>query len=757
MKNFLGPILTAMLLVGFNSDAANVTLESEDLQIQIDSASGRLRKLVNTKLKQSLLDESSSALWLLELIGGDAPISASAGEVVVQELGKNRSAAKLIWRNFKNQKAPDLSVEVVIAIDSRTAQSKWDIVVRNLGELRLSKVHFPRLQNISIQEAEYLAVPVWMGQLTPNPRALLNSDGKPKQLSYDYPGHTSMQCLSWYSTNGAGLYFACDDTNSFRKIFSFSGDGTNNAAFTVVHLPENEKTPAKTYAPPYSTIVGTFKGDWFTAAEIYRSWATNQYWARESRLKKGTSPEWVPKTALWVWNRGRSEQVIGPALALNQELGLPVSAFWHWWHGCSYDTGFPEYLPPREGDSKFKSAIGEAHRRDVHAIVYMNQRLWGMTTESWTNQNAERFAVKGIDGKVHPEIYNTFTKAPCASMCMGTEFWRNTYADVAERAFKELHVDGIYMDQACSSLSCYDPSHGHAIGGGKYWMNGFRLLANDIRQRTAPKKGSHTEPIALAGEGVGESWLPYLDLMLSLQVSKERYSAPDSWEPIPFFQAVYHPYVIQYGNYSSLTMPPYDDLWPKEFAPKEPLKLLDQKFSRQFYLEQARAFVWGQQPTIANFLPQHLKQRPEEIAFVLQLARLRQRALKYLLHGTFLRIPELNAPEEVIDISRLSIYAGQQGGLKTFEKRVAIAVGGAWLAADGDVALTVANISDHKVPVELDLSTYPVPPKGKIFLTIDNSHREELGSLGDRKLSKFDLQIPPRAAALVELSAAEKK
>ena len=47
-------------------------------------------------------------------------------------------------------------------------------------------------------------------------------------------------------------------------------------------------------------------------------------------------------------------------------------------------------------------------------MVYMNQRAWGMTTRSWTNEAAERFAVKGEDGKVHPEVYNTFTSQPCA-------------------------------------------------------------------------------------------------------------------------------------------------------------------------------------------------------------------------------------------------------------------------------------------------------------------------------------------------------
>ena len=47
--------------------------------------------------------------------------------------------------------------------------------------------------------------------------------------------------------------------------------------------------------------------------------------------------------------------------------------------------------------------------------------------------------------------------------------------------------------------------------------------------------------MALAGEGSGEAWLPHLDLMLSLQVSRERYAAPgEGWEAIPLFGAVYH-------------------------------------------------------------------------------------------------------------------------------------------------------------------------------------------------------------------------
>ena len=430
-----------------------------------------------------------------------------------------------------------------------------------------------------------------------------------------------------------------------------------------------------------------------------------------------------------------------------------MSVFWHWWHGCAYDTGFPEYLPPREGAEPFKTALVAAQAEGLHALVYMNQRLWGMTTHSWAEEGAERFAVKGPNGKVAPEVYNTFSNAPCASMCIGTEFWRNKYAGLAERAVRELGVDGIYMDQACSSLACYDPTHGHPRGGGTYWMNGFRLLTEDIRRRCEARAPQRVRaPVVLAGEGCGEAWLPYLDLMLALQVSKERYMAQDEWETIPFFQAVYHPYTVTYGNYSSLTMPPYDELWPAASAPKEPLKLLDRKFSRQFMLEQARAFVWGQQPTIANFLPAQLQQRPEEMAYLLRLARIRSHAAKYLLYGTFLRPPELHAPEATLDMSRLSIYAGQQGGLTEFQKASPLALAGAWRAPDGDVGLAVASLAEEPLELsfELDAKYYGLR-KGARMYRSNESGRQELGRLPSGR-SNLKLSLPARGACLLEFS-----
>jgi hypothetical protein len=753
-----------------NDAGETFRISGPHLQAGFAARNGQLRELVDLQSGHNLLGEFPGPLWEIEIATPEGPVILApeqAASFKAEPLPNSQRGGRLTWKNFPAVHARDLTVVVEVRLDKSAPVSHWSFAVAGLTDQVVRQVRFPRVPDVAEQENERLAVPVWQGQLATHPRELLNpAGGNPRRHQWEYPGRLALQCLSIYRPDGSGLYLACDDTNANRKTFAVFGGAHTNLGCEIVHVPEGSTTSGH-FQLPYQVVLGSFMGDWFTAAERYREWARDQVWARESRLRQGAVPDWVRNTGMWVWNRGRSTNVLGPAVELQKQLKLPVSVLWHWWHGCSYDTGFPEYLPPREGAQPFQSALAAAHQHDVRALVYMNQRLWGMTTASWTNEHAERFAVKDSTGRIRPEVYNTFTKAPCVPMCMGTAFWRDTYAGLADRAIRELGVDGIYMDQACTSLACYDSTHGHPLGGGTYWMNGFRDLAADIRQRAgfgesrpklaAPKFSTaeaRQSRVALAGEGCGEPWLPYLDLMLSLELSRERYAPPDGWETIPFFNAVYHDSVITFGNYSSLTMPPYDDLWPAEFAPKEPLKLLDRKFSRQFYLEQARAFIWGQQPTVANFLPRHLQERPEETEFATRLAKLRSRAAMYLQHGTFLRPPRIDAPEATIDNSRLSIYAGQQGGLTTFQKRVPLVLASAWRAADGNVAVALASISDETMELSfnLDAKEYALPKRGWLY-RLDENGRRRMGEFAAQKAS-VQLTLPPRGACILELRPA---
>ncbi|MBN1417753.1 MAG: hypothetical protein JXP34_03200 [Planctomycetes bacterium] len=690
-------------------DPAAPGVESAGLRLRFDPQGGGLTEFLD---KAAVHDHADAAtplpLWTAALADGRVIGPGDASRFSWRTPSDPPRGLEFTWAGFEKADLPGLEVTVRVGLPPSGATSRWRIALEGLGDRRLRDVRFPRIA-IASQEDETLAVPIWMGQRCRRARQLLHAAGRSGRWQWEYPGLLSMQCAAVYREGGPGLLLAANDTAFLRKLFAVFGVGRDGLAAEVVHVPPVSREGGDRYELVYDVLATSFRGDWYTAAESYRAWALEQAWARESRRRRGLTPAWLLDTALWVWNRGRSPGVLGPAAVLQGHAGLPVSVFWHWWHGCAYDTGFPEYLPPREGEASFREALARAQEQGIHALVYMNQRLWGMTTRSWTEKGAERYAVKGLDGKVTPEIYNTFNRAPCASMCMGTEFWRGTYAAIAEAAVRGLGVDGIYMDQACSSLACYDPEHGHPLGGGSWWMEGFRSLEADIRARCAGA-------VALAGEGCGEAWLPHLDAMLSLQVSMERYAAPGQWDPIPFFHAVYHDCALFYGNYSSLTRPPYDDLWPAEFAPERPLELLDRKFAMQFRLEQARAFAWGQQPTIANFLPGHLTERKDEMEFLLRLASVRREAVRYLRDGTFLRPPAIDAPEATIPMSRLSIYAGQRDAVKEFTGRVPVVLASAWQARDGSVAAVLVNISEDAVAFDLSLGSpeYPVPRAGVI-------------------------------------------
>jgi hypothetical protein len=213
---------------------------------------------------------------------------------------------------------------------------------------------------------------------------------------------------------------------------------------------------------------------------------------------------------------------------------------------------------------------------------------------------------------------------------------------------------------------------------------------------------------------------------------------------------VYHAYGVTYGSYSSLVMPPYDELWPAQFAPPEPLELLDRRFRRQFYLEQARSFVWGLEPTIANFRASQVLDRPEETAYMMRLARIRAQALDYLLYGTWLRPPELKVRWVDVDLSRVSIYAAQRGGPSTSVARFPAALAGAWRARDGSMAIVLASIVDEPTVISFDFDPRVRGFAGEGWIEwLDESGRRPSGRFAN-KVVPVTLELPAGGAAVLE-------
>jgi hypothetical protein len=727
----------------------SLVLRSPALVLELSAQDGHVVALRHGNgVQRAGVVSDSVGLWTLDLVNGTrTPVTTVIKATDAARFSSRRIAQgiELQWSGFAHPALTHLKVLATVTMQ-RDTTTVWRIALTGMDSARVERVHFPRLSGISIEPRDELAVSSWMGQRTRNPVAMLTTaSGASRRHEFVYPGAASMQLFALSNTASGGLYFAANDTAAFRKHFEFWGEANGRAGYSVAHVLSNPGTNTA-YAPSYAALVGLVRGDWLSAVERYRAWGTRQYWARTSRLHTGTTPAWMQNTGLWVWNRGRSEMVLKPAAQLQRDAKLPVSVFWHWWHQGPYDTSFPDYLPPREGAEPFTRAVATAHTAGLNAIVYMNQRLWCTNTPSWTRDSAEQWAVRERDGSVRLETYNVFNPLPCATMNPATAFWRRKYTGIADTVLNQYGLDGIYMDQAVLSLMDWSPNRDHPVGGGNYWMEGFRTLAAELRAT------SRQRPTGFAGEGGGESWMPDLDAFLTLQVSQERYADPASgWEVIPMFQAAYHPYALTYGTYGSLTLPPYDDLWPADKRPATALTPLDIKFVRQFHLEQARMFVWGMQPTIANFLPDQLTERRREIDYLEQLARLRYGLREFFQRGVFLRPPTVDVDSTELLLSRISIYAARLGGPTEARIRSPEVLAGAYRAADGRVAIALAgiNLEPRTVRVTLDRRAYGLPA-GTRVVRHDALGTTPLGVLGNTpRLLRLDMA--PLQGVVLEL------
>jgi hypothetical protein len=729
--------------------AQELQLKNNNIRINFDRESGALVSIRDMVQSQDLLDinGATGSPWEVFFHSQNGKkIDINAAETF--SFSKPDSSTLILsWQEFSGIENEDLRVTAKIILSEDKPLSKWGISLEGSKGMEIEKVVFPKVKGIKDFGNEELAVPVWMGQIMKNPRRYLQSlQEKEKRVAWSYPGSLSMQFTALYDAEKIGFYTAANDSLSYRKSFSFSLDSLNNLSYEMTNYPSLDST-LNSYSPPYQSIIGTLKGDWITAAQRYREWGSKQKWSKESRLKMGLTPSWLENTALWVWNREESAKVLKPALDLKKRLGLPVSVLWHWWHEGAYDVSFPEYFPPREGKKSFMWAVSEAREQGVNALIYMNQLQWGTSTKSFENENASRYAVKDINGDMISHAYNIFTGQSLTNMCIATAFWKDKYAALAEKAVNAYGVSGIYMDQACLSRMCYDENHGHTIGGGNYWAENSKGLTEEIRSGI-----SQNNQLVLAGEGGLESYLSNLDVFLTLQVSRERYAGVSDWKTIPLFQAVYHQYGITFGSYSSLLSPPYDDKWPEKYAPENELSLLDEDFNRQFLMEQARSFVWGMQPMIANYKPLLASKRKAEIEYLKQLVTVRQQGLKYLLHGAFVRTPPIAFPEEQLKISRLSIYAGRgEERVTTSGGRFPVIYSGSWKAADNQMAIALASISNKPFKIDFSFKAdgYGLSSSGEIFI-IDADRKRHLASYSGGTID-INFTLPSKGLYLVEI------
>ena len=322
------------------------------------------------------------------------------------------------------------------------------------------------------------------------------------QFKGRYPsGWTTMQFLACYDERrGTGLYVGMHDKDACTKEIRLQGRSPQgDVLLSFAHpLPTTRQEDTSVHVPGLG-VLRLLRGDWYDAACIYRDWVNREAVWRGQPGRPDT-PAWMRELPAWVCTGGAPANVVERMKAFQKWLGVPVGLHWYSWHRIPFDNDYPHYLPPREG---FAQAVRELQRHNVRVMPYINGRLWdtrdkGIEDAEFT-RTALPAATKDEKGKPFTEVYGSKeadgSPVRLAVMCPHTKLWQDKVKSIVLSLMNEHGVDGVYIDQvaAAAPVLCMDASHGHPLGGGCWWQQGYAKMLSELRAAMPAGKMLTTE------------------------------------------------------------------------------------------------------------------------------------------------------------------------------------------------------------------------------------------------------------------------
>lgn len=542
-----------------------------------------------------------------------------------------------------------VTVRVTVDLPRDSGVAEWRIFVENQSDYwGLSSVVFPVAVGLPQSGRYDIARPVFAsgGHLLKNwterVRGRHPSGGWPMQFCALAQGRNS-------------VYFASMDPDGRAKDFLIEP----GARLSMTHYPENMGVAGSDWPDHYAVAFGVYQGTWLEAAHRYRPWALQQKWAGAGPVSQRTEmPALAKNAALWVqdgweWNgaKGSPQEMNAPFLEAQQRMGVPMALHWYNWHHMPFDNEYPHFLPPKEG---FAERVKELTARGLLIMPYING-----SSADYNIPDFDKFrphAIHDEAGGLRQHFYSD-ASGRLLSMCPTQEYWQGKISRLIDDLHRLHGVNGVYVDQisAMEHELCFHPSHGHPIGGGRYWVDGNRALLRKIRNE-AQREGRN---VVITSEGADEVFFDLLDSNLT-------WAQPTDQE-IPMMEVVYSGYTLFFGS-------------PCDYTKSE----------RFFNYAQGQALIDGRQNGwigFGVFKPEH--QRKAE--YFRECGRMRVKGAKYLTYGRLLGPVEPLKPVATFTEEGFGWNRPRRGMVPAAEARL-------WLAEDGRLAIFFANYTDETVP-----------------------------------------------------------
>jgi hypothetical protein len=474
---------------------------------------------------------------------------------------------------------------------------------------------------------------------------------------------------------------------------------------------------------PYNVVLGTFHGDWYRAAEIYRDWASQQPFCAAKLIQRTDIPKWLADSppAISFPMRGQGDwdpHGINPeyspltnALPYLDKLAAALESplfpiVFNWERGGPWVQ--PDAYPPVGGEAAFREFMTKAKERGWHPMIYGDGLCWVISQKNTNYDGMPYFREHGGEGAVARRWDGTFVEDVWAwrrnyVACVGTDKGRQMILDMTRR-MTELGPDVVQQfDQGPGPRACYAANHGHPPVPGPWMTEAFNgLVKSDVATAR-----SVNPAVAMSCEGA-----PPETYLQNFQVWDSRLRT------CPLYSFLYHEYANGFLGF-------YTNRVNDEALRNSVARALVNGYFINFTLREKGLveYDWDQTWTRAV---------PDQAAFLDWTKRVTHFragvARDYLVYGRMLR------PWKVTGVTLRDFGWGKEPLVQS----------ATWQSPDGRIGIVLANYADLKESPRVELEGQG---RKKLTLHVD-------GEVTQKELelpSVVNLEMQPRSLCLIEV------
>ncbi len=629
------------------------------------------------------------------------------GQVAIES---NVNGADLGWQQAT---VAGLQVVVRIATECEASALRWSLRVENQNpEWSVWRVAFPQIAIAELDPDAKVFFPRAPGEVQ---KGLWQREFRHQGL-YPEPW-TTMQFMAAYDEQRkTGLYVAMHDPNASAKDISVaSRPEERTVTFTFDHPAEDMGIAGNDVALSGEAVWQLLRGDWFDAAMIYRSWLRREarWYPALGDEGRGDTPQWMRELPVWTQAWGDRAKVVSQVKAFAEYMDVPVGFHWYGWHQIPFDNDYPHYFPVTEG---FSEGVQELRQAGIYVMPYINGRLWDMRDRGVEDFEFTRVALpaatKDDAGQPYEEKYGSKeadgSPVRFAVMCPATELWQDRIHSICLRLFDEYHVDGVYIDQisAMSPKLCFDRTHGHPLGGGHWWVEGYWEMLRSIRDRMP-------EGCMLTSECNSEPFARWFDGYLTW-----------TWQhdgQVPAFMAVYGGAIQMFG---------------RAYRGGEANALA-------LRMKAGQQLVFGEQ---IGWIGPDIVNEEESAAFLRQMVRLRWRLRRYFSTGEMCRPPRLEGDMPTVRAD----WEWRENWWVTTDAVMT----GAWrLPTENRLVLMFVNVSDSPVSAQFHFDGRQFGVEGEQVRVTVIDQEDTLDTFVAPYAFHRELRLPPCTAYAWEVGS----